>query len=60
MNTNKSSKVKDFIEDIVGLCKKYSVSISHEDTHGAFVIRDYSEENIKWFRNSFDETSESK
>ncbi len=58
MKKNKSSKVKDFIEDIVLLCKKYNVSISHEDTHGAFVIRDYNEENIKLFRNAFNDITD--
>jgi len=58
MKNNKSSKVKDFIEDVVLLCKKYNVSISHEDTQGAFEIRDYDEENIKWFRNAFNEVTD--
>ncbi len=57
MSKNKPSKVKNFIEDVIGLCKKYNFSISHEDNHGAFIICDYYEKNITWFRNAFNETT---
>lgn len=30
--------------------KKYNLSISHEDGHGAFIIEKYDEYNIKWLR----------
>jgi hypothetical protein len=44
---NKISKVNEFLEEIINVCKKYKLSISHEDTHGSFIIEDYSEKNIK-------------
>ena len=53
----KSSKVKDFINEVIELCKKYEFSISHEDTHGAFLISNYDIKNIEWLRNAFDKTS---
>ena len=40
----------DFINEVEQLMEKYSLSISHEDTHGAFIITDYNENKIKWFR----------
>ena len=52
----KSSKVKDFINEVIELCKKYKFSISHEDIHGAFLICNYDEKNIDWFRHAFDKT----
>jgi len=44
---------QQFIEDIISLYKKYNLSISHEDTHGAFVITRYSEENEDWLRQAY-------
>lgn len=37
-----------FFQEIENICKKYDLSISHEDTHGAFVIEKYKEANIEW------------
>ncbi|MHA1104873.1 MAG: hypothetical protein ACTSPN_04030 [Promethearchaeota archaeon] len=51
-----SSKVKRFIEDIKALCRENSLSISHEDTQGAFIITEYDEENIRWLEHAFDKT----
>lgn len=45
-------KVIDFIDEIDEICKKYNVSISHEDGHGAFMIDTYDERNIKWLKNA--------
>lgn len=39
-----------FLNEIECICKKYNLSISHEDSHGAFIIEKYDEYNIKWLR----------
>ena len=39
-----------FLNEIEIVSKKYRLSISHEDVHGAFVIQSYNESNIKWLR----------
>ena len=41
-----------FLDDIIEVCKKHGLSISHEDCHGAFCIEEYCEENIEWLRNA--------
>lgn len=41
-----------FLNDIEKVCKKYNLSISHEDPHGAFKIEKYSEENIEWLKHA--------
>ncbi|MEE1301719.1 MAG: hypothetical protein UHD64_02960 [Bacteroidales bacterium] len=41
-----------FLEDIDMVCKKHNLSISHEDYMGAFLIEEYSEENIHWLFNA--------
>lgn len=41
-------RMKLFLEEIEDVCKKYNLSISHEDYNGAFFIEEYCEENIEW------------
>lgn len=42
-----------FIEDIKQVCLKHNMSISHEDYGGAFIIEEYSDDNIDWLYNAF-------
>lgn len=49
--TNKM-KVKEFIDEIVEVCKKHQLSISHEDFQGGFIIEPFKERNIRWFRDA--------
>lgn len=37
-----SDKQDAFIEELIIVCKKYNMSISHEDGHGAFQIAKHS------------------
>lgn len=41
-------EMEDFLNDIKSVCKKYGLSISHEDYYGAFLIEEYNEDNIRW------------
>lgn len=36
-----------FLNDLDTLCKKYNLSISHEDYMGSFIIEKYDLNNIK-------------
>lgn len=45
-------KVEQFKKDIIKLCKQYKLSISHEDGHGNFIIDEYKESNIEWFKSA--------
>lgn len=42
----------DFYNEIDEVCKKYNLSISHEDGHGAFILEEYSKKNIEWLKDS--------
>ena len=44
--------MEEFINEVINLMKKYNLSISHEDTHGAFIIEKYNDYNIKWFKDA--------
>ena len=49
-------QVKDFIDEVIAAYKKHGLSISHEDTQGAFVIQKFSEANVSWLRAAHIET----
>lgn len=42
--------IKKFINEIATVCQKYNLSISHEDSHGAFIITKYDDFYIKWLK----------
>ena len=54
INKNKNIKtpesVINFLNEIDNICKKYNLSISHEDSHGAFILEKYDDYNIKWLK----------
>lgn len=35
--------INDFLRDIEEVCKRYNISIGHEDGHGCFLILDYDD-----------------
>ena len=45
--TNREIEKVKFLEEIDGICKKYNLSISHEDICGGFIIDVYDEDNIE-------------
>ena len=44
----KSPKVDAFLFEIAEVCKKYQLSLSHEDRHGGFIIEKYNDCNLEW------------
>lgn len=46
-------RMKVFLEEIDSVCKRHGLSISHEDYHGAFIIEEYDEGNIKWLSHAY-------
>ena len=43
-------EVINFLNEIDNICKKYNLSISHEDGHGGFIIEKYYSFNIRWLK----------
>jgi hypothetical protein len=43
-----NKEVDAFLKEIVEVCKEHGFSLSHEDTHGAFIVEKYDKDNIQW------------
>jgi hypothetical protein len=50
--------IDEFIAEIEAVCRKYNLSISHEDMHGAFIVEKLAERNIEWLKDAFDGTED--
>ena len=44
--------VDAFLSEIESVCKKHNMSLGHEDNYGAFLISEYSDENIEWLKDA--------
>lgn len=53
---NNLKNIQGFLREYKELCERYKLSISHEDTYGAFEIHDYSESLIEWINDATDKT----
>lgn len=38
----------NFLADLLAVYRKYDLSLGHEDHQGAFIIEDFSVENVSW------------
>lgn len=45
-------KVEKFINELIAVCKKHGLSLSHEDDQGSFVVEPYSDSNIEWLNDA--------
>lgn len=46
--------IEMFLDAIVNVYRIHSMTLSHEDHHGAFCIEGLDENNIGWLRDAFD------
>lgn len=51
-----NKEMDKFLKEISIISKKYNMSISHEDQHSLFIIKNYNEEDNKWLMNASDFT----
>lgn len=42
--------ITEFLRDIEKVCQFHNLSIAHEDNHGAFIIENFDENNIRWLK----------
>ncbi len=48
-------EIDAFLDEVIAVCKKHGMSISHEDGHGAFEITAYDETATEWLRGAHDD-----
>lgn len=48
--TTADFEVDCFLNELEALYRKYNMSIAHEDTHGAFILRKFREEDLDWLK----------
>ena len=48
INDRVDIKSEEFFNEIETVCRKYGVSISHEDGHGAFIIQPFEKFYTQW------------
>ena len=54
---SENQKIDLFLDDIIEVCVKHNLKISHEDYHGAFEIFDLEDdENFSWLLEAHDGT----
>ncbi len=49
-NTVKNQNIDSFLNELETLCRKYDLSIAHEDNQGAFIIQRYKHSNMIWLK----------
>lgn len=52
-----NARIDAFLDEVVAVCRKHGMSISHEDGAGAFVIIPFSENAVAWLEAATDDTT---
>jgi hypothetical protein len=55
-NTKDRTAVDAFLAEVIEVCRKHGMSISHEDGWGAFQVRNFSESDADWLKEATDKT----
>ncbi|NCU28734.1 MAG: hypothetical protein EOM85_03650 [Candidatus Moranbacteria bacterium] len=45
-------KIEKFFIEYEELCRKYGISLSHEDCCGSFIVEEFSTDNISWVKDA--------
>jgi len=40
--------VEEFLAEVIAVARKHGISLAHEDSHGAFIVRRFREADIEW------------
>lgn len=51
----RENNIKNFLREYKELCKKYNVSLGHEDEYGGFILYEYDEDMIEWVEAASDD-----
>jgi len=52
----RNAAVDAFLAEVIEVCRKHGMSISHEDGWGAFEVRNFNESDAEWLKEATDKT----
>jgi hypothetical protein len=44
--------VDDFLHEILAVCERHKMSLSHEDKHGSFIVEKFDKDLADWLINA--------
>jgi hypothetical protein len=51
-------KIDAFLDEVIAVCRKHGLSITHEDGHGSFEVSPFKEDYAEWLLCANDSTGE--
>jgi len=45
-------RVDLFLAEIASVCHRFGLVISHQDHHGAFIVKEFDEDTLLWLSNA--------
>ena len=45
-------RIKNFMKEYEELCIRHGMTLSHEDSQGAFIIDEYDKDNVEWVKSA--------
>lgn len=58
MRYDRSERVRVFLDEVADVCKRYGLSISHEDGHGSFIVEEFKQDNIDWLNQASEDVGD--
>ena len=46
-------RIEGFLADIEVVCRRWNISIGHEDPHGGFILSPYEDRLMYWLRQAY-------
>ena len=53
-------EVAAFVAEVIAVCRRHGLAISHEDHHGAFEVVPYNDHDVAWLERAINETVQEK
>ena len=52
LDSREKVATEGFFEELESVCRKYNISIAHEDYHGGFILDTFCEDNLEWLKSA--------
>ena len=52
----KNAKIDAYLAEVIEVSKRHGLSIGHEDSHGGFLVNQFTQDNADWLMAAADET----